>query len=342
MTPANKLLLVRMDKIGDLVLSLPVDQAPVAKTHQVTWLISQGTGFVAQNAVPQRNFFELEKKFSWRRLWLLVHWLKTQNFSIAVVFYAPWWIGLALWLSRVPTRIGRLSRWHSFLFFNHGIRQSRKLGERHETDDNLSLLQTGLASPLSPTAAVLPLKLQPPETSLQNWPRLLPQNYIVVHPGMAGSALNWPVTCYAELIEQLCPLFQVVVTGTKMDRTYLDPLKTRLQNSATVQKVVWLNEQLNSSQLLTVLSQAKALVAPSTGVLHLAASLNTPTLGIYSPLPVQRPTRWGPRGNNVATLVSAASPAEALQSPEKAMAQIKVSEVLEALKNLLAHPRSPL
>ena len=337
MAKKEKLLIVRMDKLGDLVLSLPVDQAPVAKACQVTWLISQGTGFIAQNAVPERSFYELEKKFSWRNLKTLVLWLKTQKFSNAVVLYAPWWIGFALCLAAVPYRVGRRSRWHSYLFFNHGVRQSRKHGERHETDDNLSLLQAGLDTRLPLVSSVEPLRLKAPLTALSKWP-LTAKNYFVVHPGMAGSSLNWPARSYAELIEQLCATANVVVTGTHADAKYLKPLNLLLQNSKHATKIIWLNESLNSSELLTVLYQARAVIAPSTGVLHLAASLGTLTIGLYSPLPVQRPTRWGPRGPQVATLISPASPAEARTNPEQAMAQIKVAEVLNTLERLKLSP----
>ena len=63
-----------------------------------------------------------------------------------------------------------------------------------------------------------------------------------------------------------------------------------------------MNEKLNIEQLLFVLSHAKHVVAPSTGVLHLAASLGTPVTGIYSPVRVQKATRWGPKGKNARTL----------------------------------------
>jgi len=61
--------------------------------------------------------------------------------------------------------------------------------------------------------------------------------------------------------------------------------------------VRWLVSELTTAELLDVLAQAKSVVAPSTGVLHLAASLGTPALGLYSPRIVEHPRRWAPKAS---------------------------------------------
>ena len=42
--------LIRMDKIGDLVLSLPVDEHPAFGGRPIRWFIARGMGFVPANA----------------------------------------------------------------------------------------------------------------------------------------------------------------------------------------------------------------------------------------------------------------------------------------------------
>ena len=68
---------------------------------------------------------------------------------------------------------------------------------------------------------------------------------------------------------------------------------------------------------------ARSVVAPSTGVLHLAAALGVPAIGIYSPLKVEHPRRWAPRGPRATFLVPDES---ALTGPEL-MDQITVPAV---------------
>jgi heptosyltransferase I len=329
----GRALLVRMDKIGDLVLSLPADGIPALKEYTTHWLISRGTGFVPAHAAPARPYFEAEKGFSWREFRRVVKWIKHFRPDVAIVFHAPWWLGLALLCARVPSRIGRLSQWHSFLFFNHGVRQSRKSGDRHESDLNVELANAGLrfSGPNDPPE---PLALHPPlpAAALEAW-GLEPRGYAVVHPGMAGSALNWPPDHYAALIRHLSAKGRVAVTGTRGDLSILDRVRASLGDAPGV---IWLDEKLTSEQLLLVLACAKAVIAPSTGVLHLSAALGTPSVGLYSPIPVQRPTRWGARGRLVRNLVSPAGPEDAERDPAGAMARITPDQVTAALGEMKA------
>ncbi len=287
----QRVLFVRMDRIGDLILTLPADQHPLFTTSETFWFISQELGFVPQNAVPKRSFFEWKKDFSFSQFFLFVKKVHELKPDVSVSFHSPWWVTLALFLARVPRRVGVLSSWHSYLFLNRGLRQKRSRCELHELDYNHQLIQKTLA-PDQPT--------EPSHLQLSATPEnlKLPARYVVIHPGMAGSALNWPLSHYHELIQTLVAQTSVVITGTAIDRKILEPLRSTLPASA---QIVWLNEQLNPQQLLFVLQNANVVFAPSTGVIHLAASLGVPTRGIYSPVVVQRAQRWGPRGKNVKT-----------------------------------------
>lgn len=330
-------LMIRMDKIGDLVLSLPADQAQVLHRWQVHWFIAENLEFVPQFSEPPRKFSAFCKKFSLSGFIQMLRTLGRLRPQVAVVFYAPWWVGLALFLARVPVRIGRLSQWHSFLFFNYGVRQKRSQSLIHESEYNWELLLRGLSrwshKPYSFPHPIpyLKLKAPRPSTTLKKW-QLQPQQYIVVHPGMAGSALNWPGSHYLELIQTASQKTTIVITGTKGDASYLQPLQQSLQNQP---QVLWLNEALNSEELLDILSQAKAVVAPSTGVLHLAASLGVSAVGLYSPKRQESSRRWGPRGPKAIVLEPFLThPTDASADfDSQVMSQISVKQVLEALED---------
>jgi ADP-heptose:LPS heptosyltransferase len=120
------------------------------------------------------------------------------------------------------------------------------------------------------------------------------KTYIVVHPGMAGSALNWSVDQYIAQLKILIKSHPIVVTGTAMDRKWTQGLKKEFRQG----ELCFLDEQLDPGQLLYVLAHAKHVICPSTGIAHLAASLGTPVTGIYSPIRVHLSRRWGPRGQS--------------------------------------------
>lgn len=288
----RRVLFIRIDRMGDLVLTLPTDQLARQLGAEVDWWIPKGLSFVANASVPPRQTLEIPRKFALKQFMKLLLFLKRKNYDAAIVFHAPWWVTLLLFLSRIPIRCGNKSQWHSYLFLNRGLRQRRSQVAMHELDYNYQLAQ--LIFPIEPETRHL--ELRAPSAIDSDKRALLPHHYIVIHPGMGGSALNWPTDKYIELIKKVSHTSDVVITGTKSDAQYLEPIKKALHD---LQRIHFLDGYLNGEQLLWVLGGASAVVAPSTGVLHLSASLGVPTLGIFSPIKVESVDRWGPKGSKV-------------------------------------------
>src|SRR5690606_7288301 len=121
--------LVRLDKIGDLVCTLPVDEIPELRRTEVHWVISMGLGFVAANSAPGRRFLQLNKRNALESFFVFLRFLRANKFDAVVSFQAPWWVSFAAWLAGVKVRGGVRSQWHSFLFLNRGLRQRRSRAE---------------------------------------------------------------------------------------------------------------------------------------------------------------------------------------------------------------------
>jgi heptosyltransferase I len=328
--------LIRLDKIGDLVSTLPVDELPPLQDYDIHWIVSMDLGFIPDHSVPVRNYIELNRQRKWESFVSLCRFLGETKPAIAISFQAPWWVSLALLISRVPLRSGVRSQWHTWLFLNRSLRQRRSLALQHEADYNRDLVYYSLSQ--APMAEATPvLKLKPhTETKVEKW-ELSPRQYIVIHPGMAGSALNWKIKNYLTLIREARANHVVVVTGTLADEPWLVEIKREFRGDTQV-KI--LQNILSSTDLLSVLAEAKCVVAPSTGVLHLAAALGVPAIGIYSPIRVQSPTRWKARGPQVVVLTpKVACPAdfECLETKCKefyCLDDIKIQDVLNEIEKV--------
>lgn len=331
----TKAVFLRLDKIGDLIATLPVDQLPWLKEKnvEIKWVVAKGLGLIAKFAEPERQFRELDLRNPKFARHELTEYLRSEKPDVVVVFYAPWWVGYACWRAGVPLRVGRRSQWHSFLFYNRGLRQSRSLAEKHEADYNRELVEHAFGQPPAETPV---LKMNPPiRRHLFEKHDLRPGNYFVVHPGMAGSALNWPQSHYSALIEKLVNAGTVVITGTAGDDPYLTEIRPQWEKHPSVR---WLQNQLTLEDLLSLLKTARGVVAPSTGVLHLAAACGTPVVGIYSPVQAHRAERWGPRGPHSVALTPhhgyystlSQRPDEKMVDPS-VMEDIKVNDVLKGL-----------
>lgn len=291
----KKVLLVRLDKIGDLICTLPVDQVLDETVYEVTWVIQKGLSKILELGEKKRQFIELDKNNIDESRKKLSQLLKNENYDVAISFQCPWWVNYEIFKAGIKKRIGVLSQWHSFLFLNHGVRQKRSQALKHEFDYNLDLVQK-ITGPLSQRNSEVLFKFKKPHSSATLQKYNLNQ-YVVVHPGMMGSALNWPQSKYIEYIHQLIEKgTQVVVTGTDADTPYLLKIRAEFENHP---QVLWLQSKLNFEELLEILYYSQKVIAPSTGVAHMAAALDKEVHAIFSPIRVHHPRRWAPRGKDV-------------------------------------------
>lgn len=320
----DKTLLIRADKIGDLVVSLNADSHPALTDSSCTWMISKGLGWVIDHAQPSKNYMEISKHFSCVHFFKLVQTIRDLNPDRAIVFQAPWFVGLALFLARVPVRVGRRSQWHSFLFFNKGVRQKRSSSEKHESRYNWDLISKGLKYCGEDHWKTPTLQAYQAHEKLRLL-GLLPKNYCVIHPGMMGSALNWPQSHYISLIQEVCYHKMVVITGTESDQLWLDPIREKLKDQ---KHICWMDGSLTGPELIAVLSQSQFVVAPSTGIIHLAAALKVPVVGFYSPRTSEKASRWGPLIED--SLIF--EPDESFESNPNCMSTIPVQSVFKPIK----------
>jgi ADP-heptose:LPS heptosyltransferase len=286
--------------------------------------------------------------------------LKEYQPEIVFSFQAPWWVSYELFRAKVPIRVGSFSQWHSFLFLNKGLRQKRSRSDQHEFHYNLDLVYEGLGSQLENNQNALDnnisrnkriekdalvLKLKQSNLSLKLLEMIGSNNYWALHPGMAGSARNWSTSNYIKLIQEYFVRNsesqwpqKIVITGTQMDEPWIAPLRSELGLDT---RVVFLQNKLSATELLEVLGSSRCVLAPSTGVLHLAASLNVPTIGIFSPIRVQSIIRWGARGKNIRNISPELKCPATFHCLNKdcskfdCMDQISVEKVLDLITNIL-------
>lgn len=302
----KKVLFIRLDKIGDLICTLPADQILNEEDYDITWIVQKGLGAVVDLGIKKRKYLELDKENVPESRLKLKNLITEIKPDIAISFQGPWWINYELSQAKIPVRSGVYSQWHSFLFLNQGLRQKRSKATQHEYDYNKDLVLKTFGLKGDGEGHYFKIN-QPPTLNLLERFKLTAKNYIVIHPGMMGSALNWTQNQYIELIQQQIAKNKIIcITGTAADDPYLNKIKEKF---AEHNQVRWLQSQLNLKELITILAEAEFVVAPSTGVAHLAASVGAKIHGIYSPVRVHHPRRWGPRGPQVTVHVPENVPA---------------------------------
>ena len=147
----------------------------------------------------------------------------------------------------------------------------------------------------------------------------------VIHPGSHGSAGNWELARYRALAgEMRLRGWDVLVTGTARERAGMDDLWSS-EGAPLAGHLVDATGRFSVAELMTLLARVDAVVAASTGPLHLAAALGTPVVGLYGGGAPVWPARWHPIGAQARWLV-----ADTVR-PDGTL-DIPVGEVVEALE----------
>jgi ADP-heptose:LPS heptosyltransferase len=157
---------------------------------------------------------------------------------------------------------------------------------------------------------------------------------VVVHPGAASPARQWPAERFARVVRVLAECGQrVVLTGSAQERARCEEVVrlARLRDERGTAQVVAGSTDLIG--LAATVAAARALVCGDTGVAHLASAFGTPSVVLFGPTP---PAWWGPPVDGPhRTLWKGRTGDPHGDELDPGLAEIAVSEVLDELGSLL-------
>ncbi len=112
----------------------------------------------------------------------------------------------------------------------------------------------------------------------------LSDNYIGLCPGAEfGPAKRWPDYHYAELTKQLIATgYQVCIFGSANDQVVSEQILTQLSTTER-QACVDLCGKTSLQSAIDLLAGALAVVSNDSGLMHMAAALETPLVALYGP-----------------------------------------------------------
>lgn len=299
--PPSRILVSRTDALGDLVLTLPLLSAlrkrfPSAEIDLLVRPYAQAVA-TASKDVNQVLVWETEhaRDVKGRGAELL----RSGRYDAIVLAFPDASVLGACHRADIPIRVGTARRWHSFFRLTHRNWDGRKDSGGHEAWHGLRLLLPFGIDPHSDFREEATLVPPPLDAEVKSMLDEMGSPPILLHPGSHGSADNWPAERFAALALQLGERGQVVAfTGTEAEGEVFAPFLPQHR------QVFSLFGQCTLTQLLALQARSKAMLASSTGPLHTAAALGTPTLGIYGVHPPQWSRRWSPIGPQVATVES--------------------------------------
>jgi len=321
------IILSRTDNMGDVVLSLPV-AGYLKKSYphiKISFIGKAYTRPIIEACKYVDEFIDREEL------------LLSKNISgDAILFLYPDKAVAQIAANNIKIRIGTANRWYHWIYTNKKIFFSRKKSDLHEAQLNFKLLE-GLGIYHIPTLHELPayygmIAQQHTFSTLFSEGK----KHIILHPKSKGSAREWPMSQYSKLSHALVAKgCEVFITGTAFEGEAIQQQAPEIFNDAHIHNVTG---RFDLQTLISFIAQADALVACSTGPLHISAALGKPTVGLYPPRKPIHPGRWAALGEKVSILTLDKNCEGCEANGCACIEAIDVNRVLQALQQLVVLP----
>jgi lipopolysaccharide heptosyltransferase II len=291
---AGDILCVRLDNLGDVVMSSPAFKAvKESRSGRKVTLLTSPDGAKIAPMIP-----EVDEVMVYEAPWMkasghrsnsrldldLVERLRTGGFGGAVIFtvysQSPLPAALLCYFAEIPLRLAHC-RENPYQLLTHWIPDVHPEDNgRHEVRRQLDLVKTVGFTPKDER-----LSLSVPEGAGKKVEALfealgidrsLP--WLVIHPGASAPSRRYPPASFSEAATTLSRKgYQVVFTGTKGERELIDSIRQEMDGRSSSMAVLLGLEELGS-----LLKEAPLLISNNTGPVHIAAAMGTPVVDIYA------------------------------------------------------------
>lgn len=284
-----RLLVTRIDRIGDVVLSTPIPREIKKKFPDsfIAVLVREKTKDIYLHNPFVDEIIIYNEDHSSSGFIYNIKALKKFKFTHAFMLLPNERLNWILFFSLIPIRIGVGHKLYQFITLSKYVDRKKYSEEKHEADYCLDMVRK---------IGVYP-KSNHPEIYLsekeKNEVELIKQKFsgltlIGINSTSGNSAPNLRASEYRTLIEKLLiiPNLKIIVT----DFTIPSELKD-------FQGIDYSAEGASIRDLIKIIASLNVLLSNSTGPMHIASGLKIPTISLFCPLPACSPKLWGPLGN---------------------------------------------
>lgn len=289
---AGNILCVRLDSLGDVLMTTPAIRALKEGGGRIT-LLTSPSGAAAVPFVP-----ELDEVIVYEAPWMkapahpsaegdlaMVERIRAMRFDAAVIFTVfsqnPLPAAMLCHLAGIPLRLAHCRENPYRLLTNWVPEPEPERFIRHEVRRQLDLVASAGFVPSCEglSFAVPPEALQHVRSLLSESLGLATARFIVVHPGSTAASRRYPPELFAKVLRQLHAQSPqpLVLTGAAAETELV-----RSIGQASGVPVLDLAGKLDLAQLGALLSLASVLVANNTGPVHIASAVATPVVDIYA------------------------------------------------------------
>jgi len=295
----KRILIVRTDRIGDVLLSTPVIKAlrDAYPNAYIAMMVSPYAKDIIDSNLYLDEVIIYDKDSQhkkWRRSIKFALSLKKKKFDLAIVLHPTNRVHLVTFFAGIPKRVG-YDRKMGFLLTDRR-KHSKQLGEKHELEYSLDLVRYLGIEPKD-KSLFMPIR---PES--EKWVDELfkiegikrTDKLLAIHPGASCPSKIWPIERFAETADRLTEKYSfkvLVIAGPKDMHAAQEVLKNMRHPALN------LAGKISVSQLASVLKRCQLFISNDSGPVHIASAVGTPVVSIFGRNQKGlSPLRWGPVG----------------------------------------------
>jgi heptosyltransferase III len=303
MKKTKRILICRPDRIGDVVLATPLirEIRRLYPDAYIAALVSPYTkDLLKYNPHLDNILIDDPKDLSNYLFYDQVKLIRKFKFDTALILLPTERLAWMLFLACIPNRIGVGTKLYQILTFTRSVSRHKYNPLRHEADYCMDLGRKIGVNPLSINPEIFITENEKKDfirTYLGNNSHVLSQDntkIIGIHPGSNKSAPNWNIEKYVTLASLLLQDKNnfIFLTGNENELKFVPKFKSLEPN-----RVINFIGKLSLRDLCTAISFMDVLISASTGPMHIASAIKTPTVSLFCSLTACSPLLWGPLGN---------------------------------------------
>jgi lipopolysaccharide heptosyltransferase I len=346
----NRLLIVRLSAMGDVIHTLPAAYAlrEAFPSATIGWLIEERWAeLLCAPGSPRRGPRSGQRPLvdwvhtvnlpAWRKslftlptlqqiatVWNDVH---AMNYEIALDLQGAirsavlaQWSGAAEVYGAAEPRESPASLWYTRRVVARGS---------HVIEQNLSVVQAVTQKGLPAPQTVFPHDLDSEGRIEQQLSQQGIARFAIVNPGAGWGAKRWPAARFGQVVRLLDK------GGIRSILNYGPGEESLIEETVSASEGTAVPVRCSISELIALTRRACLFIGGDTGPMHLAAALNVPVVAIFGPTD---PCRNGPYGTRNVLLRSPSSPTTHARrkEPDQGLLEIGTDTVVNAAWHLLA------
>ncbi len=299
----RRILIIRPDRIGDVVLTTPLIRA-VKETFPDAFIgvmVNSTSGVLLQHN-PHIDLLITDdpggKDSGSAGFWRQVRLLQSLQFDTGLMPLPRERHAWMMLLAGIKKRIGVGGKIYQILTGTTTVSRNKYIPLRHEADYVMDLgRKIGVSTDnISPELFVSDDEHRMAEEYFGRHGITADMTIVGINPSSNNSVPNWTPERYVQLCNRLrdsCRLFINVGVGNSELENYFHPFRDR--------HIVYSGRDLR--ELIALCSRLSLLVSSSTGTQHIAAALKVPTVTLFCPLPACSAALWGSLGNQAEVIL---------------------------------------